>query len=223
MGLHIGIIPDGNRRYAKEHGKTLSEQYQDSYQKVNEILHNWSDQDDLGITTISFYVCSLDNLIKRPQNELEIIYEMLGKLVGDYLEKVEINKDLKIDVIGDLKLLPKNIERGLNQIRRKTKQNTKYLLRLGIGYDGKEDIAKAFRKLFRKGLPLTVENISIEMGSDIDLVIRTGKEKRLSGFFPWQTIYSEWFFLDIYFPELTKDILKKVLEDFYERQRRFGS
>jgi undecaprenyl diphosphate synthase len=61
------------------------------------------------------------------------------------------------------------------------------------------------------------------MGSDIDLVIRTGKEKRLSGFFPWQTIYSEWFFLDIYFPELTKDILKKVLEDFYERQRRFGS
>jgi tritrans,polycis-undecaprenyl-diphosphate synthase [geranylgeranyl-diphosphate specific] len=109
MGLHIGIIPDGNRRYAKEHGKTLSEQYQDSYQKVNEILHNWSDQDDLGITTISFYVCSLDNLIKRPQNELEIIYEMLGKLVGDYLEKVEINKDLKIDVIGDLKLLPKNI------------------------------------------------------------------------------------------------------------------
>lgn len=222
MGVHLGIIPDGNRRYADENNRTLEQQYLESYEKVKDIIQTWSEEDDMGITQLTFYVCSADNLTKRPYIEISLIYKMLDRLVFDYLDRINENKLVKLEVIGNTKLLPDNTRKGLDRIRRKTKKNEKYILRLAIGYDPREEISKAYRKCERQKLDLNPENVKKYLIPDIDLVVRTGKEKRLSGFFPWQTIYSELFFLDIYWPEFDKDLLRAIVQEFYNRKRRFG-
>ena len=223
MSLHVGIIPDGNRRYAVANNKTIAQQYHDSYIKLKEIVDTWTQEEDLGIGQLSMYVCSQDNLQKRSSDEVDLLYQTLRQLIEDYKDKFEEGNDVRLEIVGKVNDLPKDIRKDLNKIRRKTKKNDKYVLRLAIAYDGRQEIQKAFRKLDRKKLDFTDDNLKEEFGPDLDIVIRTGKEKRLSGFFPWQTVYSELFFLDIYWPEFSWQLLKIVLQDFENRKRRYGS
>ena len=222
MSLHIGIIPDGNRRFAQENNKTLSQQYEDSYLRIKELVDSWSHEDDMDIRQFTIYVCSQDNLLKRPVEQVELLYTMMRRLIQDYQERLEEEGEVRLQIVGRTSLLPKDIRRGLDRIRRQTKKNNKYILQLAIGYDGREEIKRAFRRLVRKDMDFTDENFKEEFGTDMDIVIRTGKEKRMSGFFPWQTVYSELFFLDIYWPKFSLEMLKVVLQDFENRKRRFG-
>jgi tritrans,polycis-undecaprenyl-diphosphate synthase [geranylgeranyl-diphosphate specific] len=230
MDLHIGIIPDGNRRFAKKNDKSICELYEQGYQKFRELIDEWSekktnehiennkDSKIKHIKHISFYVCSKDNLTKRPQVEIDLIHKMLNTLIVDFESDRFQKNTVKINLIGNLNLLPKNITKALNNVQKKSKNNDKLFLNLAIAYDGREDIIKKFKKM-DKISNKTTENM---FGKDIDLVIRTGYEKRTSSFFPWQTVYSEWFFLDKFWPEFTIDDLEDVLIKYYKIERRFG-
>ena len=107
MSLHVGIIPDGNRRYAKENDKTISQQYHDSYIKLKEIVDNWINDEDLGIGQLSVYICSQDNLQKRSSEEVNILYQTLRELIEDYKERFEKGNDIRLEIVGKVNDLPK--------------------------------------------------------------------------------------------------------------------
>ena len=232
MDLHIGIIPDGNRRYAKIKNITLDKLYENGYLKFKELIEAISEEDEKEenqilkrIKKLTFYICSRDNLTKRPREEVEIIHKILYRLIKDFnsSDKSEKKKKVKIFLVGEYKsLLPKNLVQKLVSLSKSRSDENLVILTLAIGYDGRRQITHAFRQLRNKNLNFNDENLKNYLGPDIDLVVRTGYQKRMSSFFPWQTIYAEWFFLDKYWPEIEKENFIKIIEDFDKIERRFG-
>lgn len=245
MNLHIGIIPDGNRRYAKHNDIPIKDLYTNGYKKLKEILFacrndgvtesmekdrnkymdrlktkyktDYLQEHLLDISYITFYTCSKDNLLKRPKEEIDIIHGTLESLISDY--KTEDIPPFNLQIVGDISLLPPDISNGLVEIVEETNENLGMYLTLAIGYDGREEIKKAFAEL---GQNVTDDLLREKFGRDIDIVIRTGYEKRMSSFFPWQTVYAEWYFLDKFWPEFEIDDLVDIIAKFKKTERRFG-
>ncbi len=235
MDLHIGIIPDGNRRYAKKKDLAVENLYDNGYSKFREMVNDIKssqkqeleqDKDNKllkRITHITFYVCSRDNLLKRPKNEIDLIHTMLRRLIEDYEKGNKDEYKAKINLVGEFRvLLPQDLVSKMINLAEEKVENPQLQVTLAIGYDGQRQIAHAFRLLKIKGKKFNDYNIKQQLGPNIDLVIRTGYEKRTSGFFPWQTVYAEWFFLDKYWPEIEKQDFINVIKAFDKIDRRFG-
>ena len=235
MDLHIGIIPDGNRRYAKLKDITLDKLYENGYLKFKELIDKINEESEKDennilkrIKRISFYVCSRDNLTKRPQKEIKVIHSMLYKLIEDFdnadeEKKQKVKQKVKIEIVGEYKsLLPNNLVQKLVSLSKNNQKEIDIIINLAIGYDGRRQISHTFRLLRNKNLNFNDKNLKAYLGPDIDIVIRTGYQKRSSGFFPWQTIYAEWFFFDKYWPEIEKEDFINVIEKFDKIERRFG-
>jgi undecaprenyl pyrophosphate synthase len=214
--MHIGIIPDGNRRFAKQADISQRDAYLRGFQVIKDIITHMSHkQSDLGIYTLTLYVCSKDNLTKRPAEEVAVIHEMLEKFITYFNKKHQGDPAtaIKVNIIGNIKrLLPSHLYQQLKTIQRRSRHSAAiYTLNLAIGYDP---------WTYTKRLVLD-ENRRHPV-APIDAVIRTGYEKRISGFFPMQIIYAELYFLDKYFPEFTIEDLKAVVADFRQKDRRYG-
>lgn len=224
IDLHVGLIPDGNRRYAKANGISVQEIYASSFNKIIEMIEQllmkrdekWQTTNKtFNIKELSVYVCSIENLTKRPETEIQSILSMIKKFIDYYHSNEWIAKfGVKINVIGAYE--PLEHAGDLKKIVDETLNNTQRVLNLAIAYDPKKHIYDCVKS---NG---TLESANRAIGSDIDIVVRTGFERRTSGFFPWQTMYSEWFFLDKHFPEITVDDLSRVLQEYSRRERRFG-
>lgn len=230
-GIHLGIIPDGHRRYARTKNISNLQSYQEGFKLLKTFLFELmpdisSSKKEKNIFELSVYVCSIDNLTKRSPEDVKCIQKMIENFIKFYTNpenKIRIfNHRIKITIIGNLEHETlREYRNSLLDIVFQTNFNDyQYRLNLAIGYDGREEIRNAFAT-HGESRPLKgKENFQLE--SDIDLVIRTGGEKRTSGFFPWHTIYSEWFFLDKYWCELEKKDLVNIIDEYYERHRRFG-
>ena len=213
IDLHIGLIPDGNRRYAKAHEIDLNEIYAVSFNKIIDIIEDllmkrddkWqSVNKKFNVKELSVYVCSMENLTKRAPNEVENILKMIKKFIEYYESNDWIAKfGVKINVIGDYGHIKHADE--LKKIVGETAENKEKILNLAIAYDPKKHIYDCVKS------SESCENADKAIGREMDIVVRTGFERRTSGFFPWQTMYAEWFFLDKHFPELTVDDLSRVL------------
>lgn len=239
--VHIGIIPDGNRRWCKANNvdymmKDLQEIWFKIFIKqIRDISCNNYDY-LTRITSLSFYVCSIEN-IKRKDNTLLYIYTFLEKLIHFYfnyeivLRELLSNEEeetqtktikfckelfceLNIHVIGDLDKLPSHIYEGIQCVTEKNNASKKYNLYLAVAYDFKND-------LYNFG---TEQNpFYTRTQSDIDIVLRSSGEHRLSGFFPAHINYAEFFFLKPYWPDITMKKINQVISEFLTtRQRRFG-
>jgi undecaprenyl pyrophosphate synthase len=210
--IHLGIIPDGNRRWCKKNGKTL-----DNYAKmIEEImfgLYN-SHQDERDVVYDSFfmigelsvYVLSKDNLKKRDDGTLKFI-EMALDIVCSLMRIDSINTRVKLDFIGDVSALPVVMQRQIELCQRLSRGW--FPIHLAVGYDPIED-SKALLKA------------GMESRTPIDMVLRSGGEKRASGFFPLQTLYSEWVYYDELWPEMTAMKFNQSLLEFTRRKRNFG-
>lgn len=266
--LHIGIIPDGNRRFARKNNIKTLEGYQLGFKKIkllineiykkninkkdiitiirkeqsniNEIKNiNNDDKDEIidninkhdTINEITLYICSIDNITKRKKHDILDLMSVMYDCINEWSDKNSLIYELEIQVniVGNINLLPDNkLINKIRNIEKETKKHNKYFLNLAIGYDGKQDIINAINKFnsdkSNKNKNITSLDITNNMivKRDIDIVIRTGYEKRISGFFPWQTLYSEWFFLDKYCPEIDIFDINKVLNEYSNRERRFG-
>ena len=227
--LHIGIIPDGNRRYAEKKNITIEESYNIAFQTVTQIIEYICNQcDDLfsfehySISQVTLYVCSYDNLEKRSKEEVNLIYGLIDKFIKYYYKNKDKNT-IRLNISGNIKLLPNKLKNNLLNIVNETSNNS-YTLNLAIGYNGHQDIIKAFKRTLDKKQKYDIKNIykNFDVDTDIDLVIRTGNEMRMSGFFPWQTVYAEWFFLDKFWPEFTENDLYNIIEKYGKRNRRYG-
>lgn len=233
--VHIGIIPDGNRRWCKKNNYEIATLVQHWSNIIIESIHKNSTrrmskylQD---ITEVSFYVCSIDN-INREDKTKYLIFDLIRFIYKIYkdpkkfmteqnLEYTEENykkgqdflKDLTINFVGDVNLLPKDIQKILKEVQKNNKSTNKYTLNLAIAYDYHKDMLNFGRT--------DLKNYTREQ-SDIDLIFRSGGEYRTSGFFPTKTLYSELFFLKKLWPEVTVDDFINVMKKFQKRNRRFG-
>jgi tritrans,polycis-undecaprenyl-diphosphate synthase [geranylgeranyl-diphosphate specific] len=227
---HIGIILDGNRRFAKKLMLKPWMGHEWGAKKFWTFL-NWCKE--LGIEEVTAYTFSVQNF-NRPREEFNYLMDLFVK------EFTDIKKDgfkkfndagVRIVFIGRTWMFPKHVQDMMAEIMDATKQNTKYRVNFAMAYGGREEVIDAVKKLGEdiKAGKVDVEKLNEEvfgkylyMNSDPELIIRTGGEKRTSNFLPWQGIYSEWFFLEKTWPELEKDDFLAVLEEYQQRERRFG-
>ncbi len=229
---HVGIILDGNRRWASSRLHSVEEGHRAGADKAEEVL-DWCH--NLGIRTLTMYVLSTENLHRPPlelDELLQLIEERLIHLSKD--ERVWRHK-IRIKAIGKLELLPESILTVLKNIEEETKHHEDHFLNIALAYGGRAeivDVVKSIAERVKDG-DIGVESVdqdTIEKhlytshlpNPEPDLVIRTSGEERLSGFLLWQSAYSELVFLDVYWPDFRKIDLMRAIRTYQLRKRRYG-
>jgi len=221
---HLAVILDGNRRYAKEKGRESWKGHEagaDTFEKFLE----WCKE--LGIKEITAYILSTENL-KRDKVELDFLFNLFTKWFKKFKDSKEIRENqVRIKFIGDLSLVPKEIQLQVLELEEKTKNYDNYKLNFCFAYGGRLELVKAFNKIHKSkpnSIEITEEDITkaLWLKDSPDLIIRTGNSTRTSNFLPWQSVYSEWIFLEKMWPEFTKQDLLNCIEEFKNRKRNFG-
>lgn len=231
--MHVGIILDGNRRFAKQLMKMPWEGHKMGLEKAREVLE-WAC--DYKVRYMTAYTLSEENLARRPKEELRLILHYIGSEADSILKNkghVANRKKIRVRFIGRTHLLPMWLRGKMKQVEKKTRSYKKHFLDIAVAYGGQQEIVDALKAIMQKGLKGIIK--PVEMNEEIikqhlytnghpfpDLIIRTGGEKRLSNFLPFQSAYSELIFLDKKWPEITREDFKASLEEFSNRKRRFG-
>jgi len=221
---HLGIIIDGNRRWARERGLPTFEGHRRGLERIKELI-NWAKK--RGVKILTFFVFSTENW-KRSKREVDYLMKLLQKGLDDFKKNLKrINQEgIKIKVIGQKEQLPKNLQKTIEEVEGLTKNNKEMVLNFALSYGGRAEIVQAIKNIIKKKIPpekINEETIKENLWtSDVDLIIRTGKEQRISNFLIWQAAYSELYFSPKYWPDFTEKDLDEALQDFSHRQRRFG-
>lgn len=211
---HLAIIVDGNRRFAKNKGLPAWKGHEYGAEIVDK-LFDWCKE--LDIKEVTLYILSTENL-KRDAVELNFLF----RLFKNWFKRFEKDK-VRIRFIGDLSLVPQDIQELTNEIEKDTKNYDNFKINFCFAYGGRLELVNAFNKLRNKE-KITEEDITnaLWLSSEPDLIIRTGNVIRTSNFLPWQAIYSEWIFLDKMWPEFTREDLIACIEEFENRKRNLG-
>jgi len=216
---HVAIIPDGNRRWAKKKGRPAIEGHRYAAQTV--LPNLISELAKYNVKYFTFWALSTENLVGRSKDEVDNLFNLIRFFLRNKVKEFE-KKEIKFKTIGDLTQLPKDLQEEIIKVTHDTINNKKMTVIFGLNYGGRDEIIRAIKK----GKNLTKENFGNYLDTagipDPDLIIRTGGEKRLSGFMLWQSEYSELYFSDLYFPDFTAKELEKSIINYSERQRRFG-
>jgi len=221
--MNIGIIPDGNRRFARKNKISKEESYEIGLKRVKEIIEVSL---DLNIKNLVFYAFSYENFINRSSTEKKIIEKLILKALDSFIEE-NIYKKVNIFFIGEKEFysneIVKKIEK-LNNLTNNSKENKKLNVFIAYIYSSKKEIKNLIKKLKdEKEIDDKKIKENLYLPFDLDIIIRTSGEKRLSNFFLYQSAYAELFFIDKYWPEFTKeDFIKIIKEEFPKRKRNFG-
>lgn len=219
----IGVILDGNRRWAKERGLPSLQGHLAGFEKVQELVR-WSK--DLGINTVYIYAFSTENW-KRTQEEVGYLMELFGQAFsGSFIDEITEN-DGRVVFLGDRSLIPQELVQEMEHAEERTRNGKGGTLAVCLSYGGRAEIIAATNRLIREGKEITTETeFSNALWStglpDPDLIIRTSGEQRLSGFLTWQSVYSELFFTDTKWPAFSKEEFLSIIEEFGNRERRRG-
>ena len=222
MPCHVAIIMDGNGRWASERGLPRFNGHQEGLKVTKQIVKYCS---DIGIPFVTLYVFSTENK-KRSKAEVNFLMELVQKHLSAELNFYAEN-NIKVLHIGHLDGLPKAVQDEIIKVKEKTKNYTGTSVILAINYGAKDEIIRAIKSVNSESLNcITEELFSSFLDTkdlpDVDLVIRTGGEKRLSNFLLWQIAYAELYFSNKYWPDWTCEDLKIALDDYMSRNRRFG-
>ncbi len=227
---HVGVILDGNRRWARTVGADSSHGHRRGADKIHELL-SWCEQADVEVVTL--WLLSTDNLA-RPERELRPLLDVIERVVGDLAADDEA---WRVHPVGSLDLLPGSTVRALKEAAAQTTGKPGLHVNVAVGYGGRQEIADAVRSLLseraRAGASLEevaagldiddiAEHLYTRGQPDPDLVIRTSGEQRLSGFLLWQTAHSEYYFCDALWPDFRHVDFLRALRSYAERHRRFG-
>lgn len=228
---HIGIIMDGNGRWAKQRGLKRSEGHKEGA-KVFRAICDYAAE--IGIECLTFYAFSTENW-KRPADEVEAIMNLFRDYLFEAQEREEENeaKGMHIRYIGDRKALPDDIINLISQLEAHSADKSTITINLAVNYGGRDEILHSVKEIAKKVAAgeinpddITLNNIDENLYTaglpDPDLIIRPSGEYRLSNFLIWQAAYSEFWFSDILWPDFTADDLDKAIIDYSKRNRRFG-
>jgi undecaprenyl diphosphate synthase len=226
---HVAIIMDGNGRWAKQRGAMRVFGHRNAIRAVREAVEGCA---ELGVKCLTLYAFSTENW-SRPKAEVDALMELLVHTIAEEIPKLHTNK-VKFDTIGDTESLPKRCQRELKEAADFTKDNTGLNLILALGYSGKWDIIQATKQLAKQvqAGELAVEQINETMFNahlatqnrpDVDLMLRTGGDHRISNFLLWQLAYAElYIYDDVFWPDFRKEHLHEAILAFQGRERRFG-
>lgn len=221
---HIGIIMDGNRRWAKSRGLPSLEGHRRGYDKLKDV-GDWCLA--RGIQILTVYAFSTENW-NRSKEEVSYLMDLLHRALT---KEVDIfhKKNIRLRVIGHRAGLPENVRQAADDAERQTAGNTAGTVQLAINYGGRQEIVDAVRRTLQDSMPpdaVTAETLGRYLYTpdtpDPELIIRTGGEQRLSGFLTWESVYSELYFTPVHWPEFTETDLDTALAWYAERGRRFG-
>ena len=228
MPKHLAIIMDGNGRWAELKGKNRIHGHPYGVKAVQEVVE---EAVQLNIEYLTLYAFSTENW-SRPQEEIGILMKLLVNTLRTELEKLLENR-IKLNVIGNIQQLPEIVQSELEYVVEQTKNNKEMTLTLALSYGGREELANALKQLACKVKDnlISPENIDQSIINehlytqnlpDVDLLIRTSGEKRISNFLLWQIAYAELYFSKALWPDFTKKHLHKALISYQKRERRFG-
>ena len=223
---HAAIILDGNRRYAKKLGLKPWKGHEFGMKKLEE-LFRWCME--LGIKELTLYSFSTENF-SRAKQEIDFLFGLFKKKFNEVRNKESIFKNrVKVNIIGRMEMFPEDMRAIMAEAMEKTKDNKELIVNFALAYGGRQEIADSFKRILKGNPNISPGKISesiitkhLYLQSEPDLVIRPGGEKRTSNFLTWQSVYSEWIFIDKFWPEFTKKDLVECIEDFNRRDRRFG-
>ncbi len=219
---HIGFIMDGNGRWAKLRGKSRSYGHKKGADVIEEVVSACFFE---GVEAVSLYAFSTENW-SRPKEEIDTIFDLLEKFLRRYENKL-VNERIRLIISGDLSEISEKLRNRSISVMKNTERFVGKTLNIAINYGGRAEIVRAAKLLSETGEPITEENLAGRLYTtglpDIDLVVRTSGESRLSNFFLWQCAYAELYFTDVLWPDFKTEELKKALEWFAGRKRRFGN
>ncbi|MHA1194901.1 MAG: polyprenyl diphosphate synthase [Promethearchaeota archaeon] len=229
LPLHVGLILDGNRRWARKNNLDVNLGHLVGYRTLRERLFDFF---ELGIRYLTIYALSLENVRKRSKEEVEYIYKIMEKAVETVLKEPIITQEkVRIKILGRLELLPERVREKINKLVEFTKDNDKAFLNILIMYDGRAEIVDAIKEIINKGYSadeinedLIKSHLYTKDFPEVDYIIRTGMEDgaRISGFLLWDASYAEFKFRNEYWPEYSKEMMIEDLKDYITRNRRKG-
>tara|TARA_B100001093_G_scaffold245730_1_gene235277 strand:+ start:613 stop:1323 length:711 start_codon:yes stop_codon:yes gene_type:complete len=225
---HTAIIMDGNGRWAEQKGMPRIFGHQNGVEAVRKIVESANHHK---IEYLTLFTFSLENW-NRPVNEVETLMSLLVNTLKEEFEDIFKN-NIKLNAIGELDDLPIDVKKQLDNIIEDTKDNSGMVLTLALSYGGKQEIFKAVKEISNKvkNDMICLDNFDDSVINDhlytrnlpnVDLLIRTSGEKRISNFLLWQIAYAELYFCDVYWPDFSEDDFTKAVIEFQNRERRFG-
>lgn len=226
---HVAIIMDGNRRWAREKGVDYRLGHKEGAKTLEKIVRYAK---KVGIKYITVYAFSTENW-KRSEEEVGALMLLLKNYLDDYGKRAD-TENIKVKVLGDISALSDGLQKSIRKCENRTKDNDGITFCIGINYGGRDELVHAIKSIARdvKDGKLNPEDINEALVSnnlytagipDPDLVIRTSNELRTSNFLPWQIVYSEFLFLDKYWPDFSEEDIDFAIEEYRKRNRKFGA
>lgn len=220
---HVAIIMDGNRRWAKAQGSPLNKGHEAGVDALEAAVKSAA---DFGVKYLTVYALSTENLKGRSSLELRFLFSLIKKGIAQKLQNLDRN-GVHVKFLGDLSPLPRQIRNSLKEMEKKLSRNEKIFLNIALNYSGRDEIINAVNKTKRPLDKISLKDIENNLYTkDIpnpDIIIRTGGQKRLSNFLLWQSSYAELFFIDKMWPNFGRGDLRKILDEYANRVRNFGS
>jgi tritrans,polycis-undecaprenyl-diphosphate synthase [geranylgeranyl-diphosphate specific] len=230
--MHVAVIPDGNRRWAKKRGFFPWQGHIEGAKTLEKILKKaW----ELKIPYFTFWGMSADNVLKRPKREVEVLFSIFKRQFQKLARSKEIQKEgVKINVFGFWKkLFPESVKEAIKEAIEKTKKNKNFVLTFLLAYNGTDEMLEAIKKIVKKAREkdieisekTLIENLWTGVLPPVDLVIRTGCEgdpHNSAGFMMWHTAYSQIYFTNTFFPDFSVKEFEFAINNFQKRERRFG-
>ena len=221
---HVGYILDGNRRWAKQHGLPTYEGHLAGYNAMQEVIDATS---DAGVEFISFYTFSTQNW-NRAEEEVRGIMTLIRRLFKSDIKRL-VKEGYKVVVLGSRAGVPDDISRYIDEAEEKSKHGTRATLAVCFNYGGQEEVVRAAQRLIEQKVAasdVTLERFAGALDHPevppCDLIVRTSGELRLSDYMLWRSAYSEFIFLEKYWPDMTKQDVSVILDEYLRRGRRFG-
>jgi len=218
---HVGIIMDGNGRWAQARGKKRSYGHHAGSANVDRIVTHAFNR---GVKALTLYAFSSENWA-RPKEEVDELMKLLKSYFKKFIKKV-VKNDVRLVVVGGRKELSSDLIKVIEDGENRSKDNDGHILNIAINYGGRQEIVHAVNELVKAGEEVTVDGISAHLytaeSGEPDLIIRTGGEYRLSNFLMFQGAYSELYFTDVLWPDFDEAELDRAIKSFGNRKRRFG-
>jgi undecaprenyl diphosphate synthase len=225
---HLAIIMDGNGRWAKQRGLLRTIGHEGGTKSVKTTVENCA---KLGISNLTLYAFSTENW-NRPKLEVDTLMKLLISSLKKEVKTLQEN-NIKLNAIGNLTNLPAKVQKELNEVISKTSTNSRMTLTLALSYGSREELIQAVKKISEKVKNNIISNEAIDESiinqhlytqdlPDVDLVIRTSGEHRISNFLLWQIAYAEFYFTDVLWPDFSEENLYEAIISYQNRERRFG-
>ncbi len=229
MPRHIGIIMDGNRRWAKAQGKPVSYGHKEGAKTLEKIVRY---ANKIGLEYITVYAFSTENW-KRAEDEVKALMLLLQNYLDDYAKRAD-TENIKVKILGDISALSTGMQKSIQNCMERTKNNTGVTFNIALNYGGRDELTKATKQIATmvKNNEIKIEDITEETIAsnlytkgqpDLDLIIRTSGEKRLSGFLTWQSVYAEILVIDKNWPDFEEKDLDAAIIEYQKRTRKFGA